>query len=120
MTISTRIQLHGLELNVYLGWPKAERLQQQTVILDVTLIFAKPPHACVTDNLHDTYCYDTLVSKIKKEVESRKFRLVEHLGCEIYRIIKSNLSKDTMIHLSVTKKPAIPNLTGGISFYYED
>lgn len=114
------IILSGLELSVNLGWPKGERLKQQIVRVDVTLSFAEPPLACRTDQLKDTLCYDSLISKIKAYVADRNFRLIEHLGYGIHDAIRQNVSADMRVKVSVTKKPLIENLLGGVTFCYGD
>jgi len=120
MTTYSKITLNNLELSVNLGWPQGERVKQQIVTLDVVLHFSKPPLACTTDQLADTYCYHTLINTIKKNLEQRHFRLIEHLGFELYQTIRQSLSSDTRIQLRLTKKPAILNLTDGVTFCYGD
>src|SRR3990167_2092669 len=113
-----RMVLNHLELSVNLGWPHGERVKQQIVTADVTIFFENPPKACMTDQLADTYCYDTLIDKIKNCVALRHFRLLEHLAYEIYHIVKQLASANARVHVALTKKPAILNLTGGITFCY--
>ena len=60
----SNIVLHGLELSVILGWPEEERRQRQLVLVDVSVRLHKPPQACFTDQLEDTFCYDALVTAI--------------------------------------------------------
>lgn len=120
MTQHACIKLNGLELSVNLGWPQGERVKQQIVTLDATIYFAKAPLACTSDNLDDTVCYDKLVEKIKSYLIARNFRLLEHLGHELHQIIKTNFPADTRVKINVTKKPAILNLTGGVTFCYSD
>lgn len=110
--------LNGLKLSVNLGWPQGERKKTQIVSLDVIIAFPHPPLGCTTDQLKDTHCYDALINIIKKNVADRDFRLLEHLGYEIHRIIKENLPADFNVHINLTKKPAILNLTGGVTFSY--
>lgn len=117
-SIKTRIILHQLELSVHLGWPDAERSSEQRVLLDIHLDFAHPPRACVSDNLADTFSYETLCDLIEKNITSKKFRLIEHLGYETYQLVKNALPKDLLVTICVTKKPPIVNLTGGVSFWY--
>lgn len=117
---TSSLLLRALELEVVLGWPEEERAQTQKVALDIHMQFLQPPIACETDDLHDTYCYDTLVQKIKKHVSTRPFRLLENLGYEIYQHIKQNLKTDISVCIRITKKPAIDNLTGGVSFTFGD
>mgnify|MGYP001597833778 CR=1 FL=1 len=112
------MQLNGLELSVNLGWPQGERKKTQIVSLTVIICFPTPPLGCTSDQLTDTYCYDSLIQSIKNGLADRDFRLLEHLGYEIHRIITENLPPDFKIHISVTKKPAILNLTGGVTFSY--
>ncbi|MEO8401636.1 MAG: dihydroneopterin aldolase [Gammaproteobacteria bacterium] len=120
MACKSIIRLNQLELSVNLGWPQGERIKPQIVTADVIIHFTKPPAACVSDQLTDTHCYDMLIKTIKTEIAARNFRLLEHLGFEIHRIAKQAISAETRIQISITKKPAILNLTGGVTFFYED
>ena len=112
--------LRALELNVFLGWLDTERENRQAVSLDIHLQFSQPPLACASDNLSDTVCYDSLITEIKNHLGTRHFRLLEHLGCEIYQVIKQNLAASTSVNICITKKPAITDLNGGAAFYYGD
>lgn len=114
------INLNGLELSVKLGWPQDERLKEQIIRLDIVIHFLTPPKACQSDDLNDTHCYDALIEIIKRFVAARKFRLLEHLGCEIYTVIKNELSDNAEVCVKITKKPAILNLTDGVTFCYGD
>ncbi len=114
------ITLNRLKLSVNLGWPQGERVKQQIVTLNVTIRFKEPPVACTTDQLSDTYCYDDLVNTIKSHVATRNFRLLEHLGYEIYQVIKHSVRTALSVKILITKKPAILNLTGGVTFCYGD
>src|SRR6185312_9982306 len=107
-----QIKINGLELQVNLGWPSGERKKLQIVKLDVAIDFPTPPLGCVTDELTDTYCYDALITVIKTYVAEQHFRLLEHLGKEIHQVIKENLPANFRVHIQLTKKPAILNLTG--------
>ena len=116
--ITSCLTLNGLELSIYLGWPQTERLQPQTVSVDMTIQFAVPPKACTTDTLNDTFCYDELVTLLKEKIAQRQFKLLEYLCYEMYQIVKNFLPADVTLRLCVTKKPAIENLTGGVRFCY--
>ncbi|MHB1946724.1 MAG: dihydroneopterin aldolase [Gammaproteobacteria bacterium] len=114
------IVLHGLEVSVHLGWPQAERLQEQTVLVDIKIRLHDLPLACSTDQLDDTFCYDKLVSAIKTHVSQDEFRLLERLGHEIYQIVKESIQNKGFVSIRLNKKPPIANLTGGVSFCYGD
>lgn len=118
--INSSIVLHRLEWKVNLGWSQEERAQPQTVFVDIKLLFKEPPKACTTDDLADTYCYDKLVQTIKTHIQSHEFRLIEHVGQTIYQICKKSLSDDISLSIKITKKPAIIDLTDGVSFFYGD
>ncbi|MDR3478201.1 MAG: dihydroneopterin aldolase [Gammaproteobacteria bacterium] len=118
--IFSHITLSGLELPVHLGWPDTERADPQIVRLDVHFSFPEPPLGCTSDHLNDTQCYDALVSQIKVKIFSKPFRLIEHLGHEIYQTIKAALSPDIQVSIRVKKQTEIPHLTAGVTFYYGD
>lgn len=120
MKTHAHMNLNGLELSVNLGWPQGERKKTQIVTLNVYIFFAAPPTGCTTDQLSDTYCYDTLITTIKNGLADRDFRLLEHLTYEIHTIIKSQLPADCKVLINLTKKPPILNLKGGVTFSYGD
>lgn len=107
-------------LTVYLGWPEAERLQEQHIQLDAKIVFSQLPSACTSDDLNDTFCYGALVTAIKQKINAKEFRLVEHLAHEIYQAIRSLIPTEAKIQLSVNKQPAISDLTGGVTFELRD
>lgn len=119
-TIYSHITLNGLEFPIHLGWPDDEISSKQIVQLDVHLSFPKPPKGSESDDLNDTYCYDILVTKIKENILQRQFRLLEHLGHEIYHIIKQALPPEIAVSLRIKKQTSIRGLTGGVTFFYGD
>ena len=114
------ISLNDLALAVHLGVTDQERSQLQTVTLSLTIHFDMPPVACLTDNLHDTYCYDTLVTDIKNNFSSKTFNLLEHLGYSIYQHAKAVLAHDCAIQIALQKLPVIAGLQNGVTFHYGD
>jgi FolB domain-containing protein len=114
------LSLHELELSVFLGWPDEESAQAQRVILDIDIHFAAPPAACLSDDLKDTFSYDTLIEHIQKNTAAKKFRLLEHLGYALHQLIKTYIPEETIVNVSVKKHPAIAALKGGASFYVGD
>src|SRR5687768_4437996 len=112
--MTSSLTLQGLAFDVFLGWPDKEREQKQSILLDIELCFNHPPRACSTDDLADTHCYDELVSNIKQHLRERSFRLIEHLGKELYQYIRHEFTPhDASLNIRITKKPPIPNLMGG-------
>lgn len=105
-----QITLTDLELQLRLGWPEEERQAIQTVLVTLTLRFAEMPAGCKTDELDGTVCYDQLSQQITQHCEKKTYKLIEHLGYDIYCIIKSIKAIDCRV--TVKKKPAISNLKG--------
>lgn len=122
MKKNTRITLHQLELTITLGVSSKERITPQTVWLDIDIHFHTPPKACLSDQLSDTYCYDTLTQKIAAQIQPRTFHLLEHLAHEIYALIKQSFEEPLTAHVKVTKKPVLSSsLTlKSASFSYGD
>ncbi len=119
--MKSQITLLELKLDVFLGWPDAERIKKQRVYVDIEINFSEPPLGCVTDNLQDTFCYAELVKTIQAAVDTREFHLVEYLGHEIYHVVKQQVPASANIMIRITKKPAILKyLTNGVQFSYGD
>ena len=116
----SELTLSKLELSLSLGWPAAERAQKQKIAVDIYLRFHDIPKACVTDDLADTYCYDSLIQKIKQATADKEFRLIEHLAHEVYAVIKQELPAGVLISVCVAKQPGIENLNGGVMFRFGD
>ena len=118
--IKSSIVLQQLELHLSLGWPDHERSQTQSVMLDIYMDFLEPSRACITDELDEKTNYDTLNQKIIENMANRSFRLIEHLGYELYQLIKTFLPENTLVTVCIIKKPPIANLKGSVQFWYGD
>lgn len=116
----SKLVIHQLELNVFLGWGDAERSQKQTVWVDLTADFKTPPKATETDRLNDTYCYHTLSHQIVENISPRGFRLIEHLSAQIYKIAKAFFGEESFVKVGVSKKPDISYPNQGVTFWYGD
>ena len=114
------ITLNKLKLTVHLGWPDAEQVHEQIILVDVIIHFHTLPAACQSDQLAETYCYDQLIHHIKEVATAKVYRLIEHLGYEIYQAIKRMVTTSAHIQVNLLKHPAIPDLTGGVTFSIGD
>lgn len=112
--------VRDIELAVHLGWKDDEQSQKQTVLLDIDIQFPQPPKACVSDDLQDTVCYFSLIEEIRNKITIKTFRLIEHLSCEIYRLIKPQLPDKSKLIIRVTKRPKIEGFSGTSQFSYGD
>jgi FolB domain-containing protein len=116
--MKSRLTLHELELTVFLGWPDAENEHQQRVSVDIEIQFLEPPAACVSDDLCDTFSYDTLIEDIQTKTATKKFRLLEHLSYELHQLIQQQMPPSAVVSVNVKKFPPIPALKGGASFRF--
>lgn len=115
------MSLNEFLLSVQIGWPHEERKRHQLIAVNITLAFSSPPKACETDELADTLCYHGLSDALKAGIKDRGFRLIECLAATLYQIIRDFVANDTIaIQVKVTKKPAIADLTEGVTFSYGD
>lgn len=117
---SSSLLLNNLKLMVHLGVTASERKKKQRVLLSLNLTFAHPPAACLTDEIADAICYDTLAKSIRLHVGATKFQLVEHLAQTIYTHIKSQLTDKSAVIVTITKFPKVAGLMGGVTFNYGD
>lgn len=117
--IASELHIKDFKLAVFLGWPDEERLREQEVLLNINIHLPKPPTACETDQLQDTFCYHQLVNLIREKTRGQHFHLVEHLAREIFHLLQPILPGQTKLVVSITKHPAsIKELIGGVCFRY--
>lgn len=116
MQILGELQIRGLELQTNLGWRDKELLTPQAIVLDFDILYKNAPAAITTDNLNDTLCYAELIEQIRAKIAAKKYRLIEHLCHDVFQIILSHLSAGAFLRVSVTKKPKIDGLNGGVTF----
>lgn len=98
-----RITIKNLKLLTYVGVFESEQKKKQT--LWVTLQFnVVSEKAGQTDDLRDTVDYSAIKDQVVACVETRRFRLIEHVALSI----KQLLVADSCIHQLVVevRKPA--------------
>lgn len=106
--------LEDLKLKLNLGTTKLERSKKQTILLQIKIVFKKPPLGCITGKISDTICYATLTKKIQKFCENKEFALIEELGMQLLLLIKKNISKNDKLHLYIIKQPPLHELSRSI------
>ena len=115
------LDLKDIRLMMRVGHLEEERQTKQAMRLDITIRFDVPPHACKTDELQETICYDTLLSQVTSYCENNVFNLLEFLAQSLYVFIKSCCGDKDRILVRVTKlHPPIAVLHGGACCFYGD
>lgn len=101
-----RIFLKGLSFQTLIGVLDQEKLQPQTVELDVVLQ-TMPLLACQTDHLNQTISYADVFEQIRETVETSRFELVERLAGSVAETLLC--SHDRLMAVDVTvRKPQAP------------
>lgn len=115
------LRLHDIRLMMHVGHLEAERARRQPMRIDLDVEFNVPPHACETDELDDSVCYDTLIAHVKEYCEQHQFNLLEHLARRLHALVKSYFSDKDKIFIRVIKlNPPIEVLHGGAACAYGD
>lgn len=109
-----QLEIRALVLKVRLGWEAVERKVPQDVSFSVSLRFDRMPEGCRTDELSDSLCYGDVSELIARNIESREFKLIEHLAFVLFEEIKKLAGASVRVRLEVHKlHPPVENLRGG-------
>ena len=114
------LRLHRLKLQVRLGAEVYERSQLQGVEVDVSFFFPELTGASLLDN-DDYLCYGGLAKLMESRCKDNEFRLIEHLGAELFKIARGTAPADVKITLKLLKckLPGV-DAAGGASFTLTD
>ena len=113
------LKLSGLMARVKVGCSPQERRRAARVYFDFAVRFPRRPRACRSDLLKDTICYASVCQLVTALVTAREFRLIEHLGYEVYTAIRKKLPTGCRLAVRVTKpRPPIPGVEGAAEFLY--
>lgn len=121
MSAFATLKLRDLRYGLKIGVGSEEREREQEISVTVELRFESLPHACQTEKLDQTICYDTLSLQIEAVARKKTYLLIETLGFDMYTAIKKELPPGTRVGVSVVKlKPPIPCLQKGAEFSISD
>jgi 7,8-dihydroneopterin aldolase/epimerase/oxygenase len=102
------IFLEQVKVQTKLGVPEWERMQPQTIVLDIEIGYDLS-HSCKSDNIADTIDYGAVVTRIRDTLTEHSFQLVEALAEHVCQLIISEFKA-----LSVKVKVAKPNILPGL------
>lgn len=119
-TTTCSLRIKDFLLPVYLGLTDAERFQSQTISLELEMWFDTLPKACQTDQIDDTNCYAHIITAIQDQTCDKRFHLLEHLGYDIFHLVKALLPPPAKISVKVTKQPKIAGFDGNVQFHLAD
>jgi len=111
------LEFRDARLRVHLGCGAAERAQPQDVDLGVTIHFAEPPAACLSDRLEDTVCYAELIEAARREGLGSTFRTLERLPHVLAAWLRKYTPSDAAVRICVAKvSPPVTGLLRGVRF----
>ena len=101
------IFIREFRVDAWVGVYDWEKQRAQTLEMDIEI--GLHPMAHRTENIHDTVNYGEVVTRVRKELAERKFRLLEALAEHICAIITGEF-KAPWVRLSVAKLGHIPKV----------
>lgn len=97
------LTLQRYKIEVFLGVDDSERRKKQTVFCDIHISFYDELLACKSDDIMDTICYDKLLDIVTNHIGDKKFRLIERLTDFIFNCIKTEISHNHKLSVTVYK-----------------
>lgn len=102
------IFLEQVAVQTKLGVPDWERLNPQTIILDIKIGYDLTK-SCQSDAIEDTVDYGKVVKRIRETLSENSFKLVEALAEHVCQLILQEFKAE-----SVKIKVAKPNILAGL------
>ena len=102
------IFLEQVAVKTILGVPEWERLQPQTIMLDIEIGYDLTK-SCQSDAIEDTIDYGMVVKRIRETLKENRFKLVEALAEHLCQLILQEFKAE-----SVKVKVAKPNILAGL------
>jgi dihydroneopterin aldolase len=102
------IFLQEIKARTRIGVPEWERLQPQTVLLDIELGM---PHSrsCQSDAIEDTIDYGQIVNRLRQQLAESSFRLIEALAEHIAQILLDEFGAP-WVKVRVAKPGILPDI----------
>ena len=109
------LHVKGFELSLRLGLGDEERANKQTVMINMNLTPLEESRALSTDDIADTICYDTLMSKLSAKFSPLEYKLIETLSADIAREIQK-YAPNYKIEVELIKHPPIVGFKGTVAY----
>lgn len=99
--------VRDLQVACIVGIYPHERLQEQTVLLDIEIDYDFAP-AAASDAVGDVVDYDMVVSTVTGLVRERKFHLIETMAEQAVALLFARVPQAMAVRLEVRKPAAVP------------
>lgn len=100
------IFVHGLQLEVLIGFHDWERAAPQKIRVDLE-IYSDTSAASKSDSVKDSYDYEKIIERIREVAQQESFQLVERLASRIAEIVLDEFAVPRL-KVSVAKLHAVP------------
>lgn len=113
------LHIDSLKVLVKIGVEESERSIPQEILFSVFISYNPVTAGAISDNILDTICYDKICQEIKYIAQAKEFNLLEHLVWCVFESLKDLCTDIKSLRVTAHKKPAILDLTKGVSFTIE-
>ena len=97
------LKITGHKTMAYLGLYEHEQRSKREIIINITISFLSPPIACITDEIDDTFCYDSIIRTIDDTLSSKRFKLIEHITQCLYNELSNRIQNQAKLSIEVIK-----------------
>jgi dihydroneopterin aldolase len=113
--LNCAVSISKYAIYVKVGVTDEERAYPQKIFIDINLKYPALPNGCISDDIGDVICYDSICQLIAKSVEGKEFKLIEYLSFYVFNLLKKTC-REHLLHVRVVKAPSIVNLEGNAIF----
>ena len=97
------LKIIGHRNMAFLGLYEYEQRSKREIIINIIITFDTLPTACISDNIEDTICYDSIINIIDEILSSMHFKLIEHITHYIYNKLSIYLKNYANLSVEVIK-----------------
>lgn len=99
--------LHNLRIDCIVGVYAHERVQAQSVFLDLEIDYDFAP-AAASDAIPDAVDYDSIVAMVTRLVQERRFQLIEAMAEAVAGLLIQTVPVIEAVRLEIRKPAAVP------------
>jgi dihydroneopterin aldolase len=99
--------LHNLRIDCIVGIYEHERVQTQSVFLDLEIDYDFAP-AAASDAIPDAVDYDHVVKLVTDLIQARRFQLIEAMAEAVAALLLERVPVIRVVRLEIRKPAAVP------------
>lgn len=110
------LSIRDLELEIKLGITKVERVNLQTVKLNVDVMDTTKGGILVEDDYSLVVCYDDVITRLLRKLRTKEFKTLEYLASYVMNLLEKEFFSQNNMMIRVFKYPVICGNKRNISF----